>query len=272
MGLFTPRSCDGCLGATRSIPSLFTQGLVLPPTPLSWKHTKRAGVHSFSGGMYTLPPLRVYLVVWGECVMYPPDFACTLARFVCLYFVRLGEYFEVYWQGFSEIVLQIPLETAIFAERILRKERERPDLSSLTPEYRSRAGVSLRVHACKGVHRAVHVLYAWSVQACTRSRRIRAPLPLSATLQAKRRVSVLLCPWSNAHDSGIPSRRTLRSHIRPLTCTSYESCPRRSASCATSRPCCDPEAACRHGVSPCPPFYLPPSWPSPPFRENVTDI
>ncbi len=67
--------------------------------------------------------------------MYPPDFARTLARFVCLYFVRLGEYFEVYWQGFSEIVLQIPLETAIFAERILRKERERPDLSSLTPEY-----------------------------------------------------------------------------------------------------------------------------------------
>ena len=83
--------------------------------------------------------------------------------------MRLGEYFEVYWQGFSEIVLQIPLETAIFAERILGKERERPDLSSLTPEYRSRAGVSLRVHTCKGVHRAVHALYAWSVQACTRS-------------------------------------------------------------------------------------------------------
>jgi hypothetical protein len=49
--------------------------------------------------------------VW---VMYPPDFACTRARFVCLYFVRLGEYFEIFWQGFSEFVLQIPLETTIF--------------------------------------------------------------------------------------------------------------------------------------------------------------
>lgn len=68
-----------------------------------------------------------------------------LARFLCLYSVRLREYFEVYWQGFSEIVLQIPLETAIFAERILGKGRERPDLSSLTPEYRSWVGVSLRV-------------------------------------------------------------------------------------------------------------------------------
>jgi hypothetical protein len=26
----------------------------------------------------------------------------------------LGEYFEIFWQGFSEIVLQIPLETTIF--------------------------------------------------------------------------------------------------------------------------------------------------------------
>ena len=72
--------------------------------------------------------------------MYPPDFACTLARFLCMYFVRIGEYFEVLRQGFSEIVLQIPLETAIFTERILRKEREQPDLSSLAPRYRSRAG------------------------------------------------------------------------------------------------------------------------------------
>jgi hypothetical protein len=40
-----------------------------------------------------------------------------------MYFVRIGEYFEIFWQGFSEIVLQIPLETAIFTERILRKER-----------------------------------------------------------------------------------------------------------------------------------------------------
>jgi len=39
-----------------------------------------------------------------------------------MYFVRIGEYFEVLRQGFSEIVLQIPLETAIFTERILRKE------------------------------------------------------------------------------------------------------------------------------------------------------
>ena len=72
--------------------------------------------------------------------MYPPDFACTLARFVCMYFVRIGEYFEVFWQVFSEIVLQIPRETAFFAERILRKEREWSDLSSLAPRYRSLAG------------------------------------------------------------------------------------------------------------------------------------
>src|SRR5215207_7360446 len=72
--------------------------------------------------------------------MYPPDFACTLARFLCMYFVRIGEYFEVLRQGFSEIVLQIPLETAIFTERILRKEREQPDLSSLAPRYRSWVG------------------------------------------------------------------------------------------------------------------------------------
>ncbi len=89
----------------------------------------------FRGVCTPSPPYGSIWSFWGECVMYPPDFACTLARFVCLYFVRLGEYFEVYWQGFSELVLQIPLETAIFAERILRKERERPDLSSLTPEY-----------------------------------------------------------------------------------------------------------------------------------------
>jgi hypothetical protein len=55
--------------------------------------------------------------------MYPPDFACTLARFLCMYFVSIREYFEVLRQGFSEIFLQIPLETAIFAERTLRKER-----------------------------------------------------------------------------------------------------------------------------------------------------
>jgi hypothetical protein len=72
--------------------------------------------------------------------MYPPDFACTLARFVCMYSVRFGEYLEVFWQGFSEIVLQIPQEAAFFAERILRKEREWPDLSALAPRYRSRAG------------------------------------------------------------------------------------------------------------------------------------
>jgi hypothetical protein len=46
--------------------------------------------------------------------MYPPDFACTLARFVCMYSVRIGEYFEVFWQGFSEIVLQIPLDISTF--------------------------------------------------------------------------------------------------------------------------------------------------------------
>jgi hypothetical protein len=46
--------------------------------------------------------------------MYPPDFACTRARFVCLYFVRFGEYFEIFWQGFSEIILQIPLEISTF--------------------------------------------------------------------------------------------------------------------------------------------------------------
>jgi hypothetical protein len=191
-------------------------------------------------GVCTPSPLTGLSGRFGGSVSYIPPFclhACTLCMLVLC---EARGIFEVYWQGFSEIVLQIPLETAIFAERILRKERERPDLSLLTPEYRSRAGVSLRVHACKGVHRAVHDLYAWSVQACTRSRRIRAPLPLSATLQAKRRVSVLLCPWSNAHDSGIPSQQTLRSYARPFTCSSFEAFPRRSASCATSRPCCDP--------------------------------
>jgi hypothetical protein len=55
--------------------------------------------------------------------MYPPDFSCTLARFLCMYFVRIGECFEVLSQGLSEVFLQIPLETAIFAERTLRKER-----------------------------------------------------------------------------------------------------------------------------------------------------
>ena len=64
-------------GATGSIPSLFTQGLVLPRTPLYWKHTKRAGVHSISGGMYTLPPYGSIRSFLGECVMYPPDFACA---------------------------------------------------------------------------------------------------------------------------------------------------------------------------------------------------
>jgi hypothetical protein len=98
--------------------------------------------------------------------MYPPDFACTLARFVLMYFVRIGEYFEVFWQVFSEIVLQIPQEAAFFAERILRKEREWSDLSSLAPRYRSLAG-SLPGRA--RVHRAVLALYAWSLQACTRS-------------------------------------------------------------------------------------------------------
>jgi len=50
-------------------------------------------------------------------------------------FVRIREYFEGFWQVFSEIVLQIPQETASFAERILRKEREWSDLSSLAPRY-----------------------------------------------------------------------------------------------------------------------------------------
>ena len=101
-------------GATGSIPSLFTQGLVLPRTPLSWKHTKRAGVHSISGGMYTLPPYGSIRSFLGRVCHVSPDFACTLARFVCMYSVRIGEYFEVFWQGFSEIVLQIPLDISTF--------------------------------------------------------------------------------------------------------------------------------------------------------------
>jgi len=31
-----------------------------------------------------------------------------------LYFVRFGEYFDIFWWGFSEIVLQIPLEISTF--------------------------------------------------------------------------------------------------------------------------------------------------------------
>jgi hypothetical protein len=31
-----------------------------------------------------------------------------------MYSVRIGEYFEVFWQGFSEIVLQIPLDISTF--------------------------------------------------------------------------------------------------------------------------------------------------------------
>ena len=84
--------------------------------------------------------------------MYPPDFACTLARFLCMYFVRIGEYFEVLRQGFSEIVLQIPLETAIFTERILRKERAtlfELTCASISVTGRESAQACTRAKACK---------------------------------------------------------------------------------------------------------------------------
>ena len=48
--------------------------------------------------------------------MYPPDFVCTRARFVCLNVLWSREYFEIFGQGvsgdeagwFAGIVLQIP--------------------------------------------------------------------------------------------------------------------------------------------------------------------
>src|SRR5215208_8414728 len=52
---FTSKSCDGSDGATRfipslpSLPSLFFEVLAVPQPPRSCKHTRRAGVHSFSG-------------------------------------------------------------------------------------------------------------------------------------------------------------------------------------------------------------------------------
>src|ERR687898_3326233 len=85
------------------------------------EHTKRARVHSFPGGEGT-PLFRVLIVVLGGGGgVCPPDFACTPARFVCLYIFRLGQYFEVFWQGvcwyepggLARIVLQIPQKSAI---------------------------------------------------------------------------------------------------------------------------------------------------------------
>ncbi len=70
----------GC--AIQFIPSLTFEIFALRRPPLPCKHTKRAGVHSFSGGMYTLPPYGSIWSFWGECVMYPPDFACTLCMHV----------------------------------------------------------------------------------------------------------------------------------------------------------------------------------------------
>jgi hypothetical protein len=139
LNVCVPHTLGSCGCVIQFIPSLTFEDFALRRPPLPCKHTKRAGVHSFSGGG-GYPPSLTFLAVWGGGGVSPTRLDCTRARFVCMYFVRIGEYFEGFWQVFSEIVLQIPQETASFAERILRKEREWSDLSSLAPRYRSLAG------------------------------------------------------------------------------------------------------------------------------------
>src|SRR5215211_1978642 len=87
---------------------------MLPRTPLSCKHTKRAGVHSISGGMYPLPPfLAIFVVLRGEGGVSPLFglHACTLCMLVLC---EVRGVFRDLLVGVSEIVLQIPLKISTF--------------------------------------------------------------------------------------------------------------------------------------------------------------
>ena len=92
---------------------------------------------------------------WGGRTFWGCTVAVLFARFVCLCFVRFGEYFEIFWQGFSEIVLQIPLEITNFAECTLREEVERLGLSCLATFTTVRGQESFK--ACRCARRA-HLL------------------------------------------------------------------------------------------------------------------
>jgi hypothetical protein len=97
----------------------------------------------------------------------PPDFVCTHARFVCLYILRLGEYFEIFGQGvsgdeagwFAGIVLQIPQKSAI-----LRGAYPAGGCCAIEFELFCylQDGHGLRillsVQACNGVHCLAHAL------------------------------------------------------------------------------------------------------------------
>src|SRR5215217_6161002 len=83
-------------------------------------------MHSISG-LSAHVPLPGHFRRLGKGGGYPLHLDCTRARFVCLYFVRFGEYLEIFWRGFSTIDLQIPLCISIFRRAY---PLERPGLSS----------------------------------------------------------------------------------------------------------------------------------------------
>jgi len=87
--------------------------LVLPRPPLSWKHSRRARVHSFSGGGTLFPLFGVISSLGGEGCVSPPFclHACTLFMLVLC---EARGVFRDLPARFSEIVFQIPLETTIF--------------------------------------------------------------------------------------------------------------------------------------------------------------
>jgi len=116
--------------------------------PLLLKHTKRAGMHSISG-LSAHVPLPGHFRRLGKGGGYPLHLDCTRARFVCLYFVRFGEYLEIFWRGFSTIDLQIPLCISIFRRAY---PLERPGLSSfatfIADSGRESSWACKRANAC----------------------------------------------------------------------------------------------------------------------------
>jgi hypothetical protein len=98
----------------------------------------------------------------------PLNFVCTRARFVCLYILRLREYFEVFWQRvsgdeagwFAGIVLQIPQKSAILCGTYPAGGCGAIEFE-LFCYLQDGHGlcILLRVQACNGVHCLAHALW-----------------------------------------------------------------------------------------------------------------
>src|SRR5215207_1461019 len=82
--LINLKSCVGSDGATRFIPSLFFEIIVLRRLLLSCKHRKRARVHSISEGGGTSPVSDLFSPFWVGGGISPPFglHACTLCMHV----------------------------------------------------------------------------------------------------------------------------------------------------------------------------------------------